>query len=413
MHQDGSIRCGTRKQLQLALTSTGSSPIKLIVGRIEEPEIMELIASHGALIEALTIQRRSEDMPCLYIDLFVGFNYTSLKKLVLQHPPLTMVEQLMDLAVQSTSSGIDFDLTIDILTKSILTHEFMRRITDLRLHTGTYYSMQHIKGGNTDLIDTDSLNFRTSREPFNLPLPNITSCHLSHSPHLLSVLNLSSVEDFQFNGVSSWNKDPAKNTVITTPPPKQTSRMVLTSSVIDFKPRLTNPPYCMPNLTYLELQSIGLSQPLEQYLDLPKLKSFTLSDVRYNPFDDEREGRLPIICETFFRNTPELEELRINSTRMGKSLVCSLQDCAFLEVLEFNYCFIGGLPDLFLKNISNKSYFSSLRELYLRRSWSPSMGVDYTKFISHIKEERPTIIIAGDDSMHPSEFPGRGHGYPY
>jgi hypothetical protein len=350
-------------------------------------------------------------MPSFLLKHFAGLSYTSLRKLILQYPALSTVKRLMDLALRSTSSGIHLDLMIETLTVFILTHEFMRRITDLRLRTGTCYSIQRIKCCNTDFIDTESLNIQTPGEPFNFPLPNVKSCHLSYNPRLISVFNLSGVENFQFNGISSWNKDPTKNTVITTPPPKQTSQMVLRSSVINFKPQFTNPPYCMPNLTYLELQSIGLYQPLEQYLDLPKLKSFTLSNVHYDPLDNERGSILPIICELFFRKTPELEALRINNTWMGNSLVCSLQDCAFLKVLEFNCCFIGGLPDLLLKNISNKSCFSSLKELYLSRSWSPSRGVDYTKFISHIKEERPEMIISGDGSIHPSEFPGRGRGY--
>jgi hypothetical protein len=125
------IRCETVEQLALVLTRVGLAPLKLGVSGPVEMGTLELISSQNCPIHSLAVAN-NPDTPSVFLNL----NLSQLQELKVSRLTWDQSRGIMDLALQSSSRNMTFDLNGQLPTPDLLRHELIQRVVNMGISNG-------------------------------------------------------------------------------------------------------------------------------------------------------------------------------------------------------------------------------------------------------------------------------------
>jgi hypothetical protein len=127
----GGIRCTTLEQLKVALTRAGSRALDLDVQWPVERGTLELIGSRHDRIRSINIH--ATPMHTIDMQHFNNLNMESLNRIGVLGMGCILVEELMDLALQSNCSKIVLGMHGSMVNLQPFRHEIMKRVEHLEL----------------------------------------------------------------------------------------------------------------------------------------------------------------------------------------------------------------------------------------------------------------------------------------
>jgi hypothetical protein len=227
-------------------------------------------------------------------------------------------------------------------------------------------------------------------------------------PHIqnMAVFDLESIQYLDLmgsSGLTALQEGVASiGSLMITSPPIRLVELKLSRVVVDYSTLQTCLPFCLPNLTKLELEEMALRGPLRQYFEFPKLKDLTLIFVYYAPLHTDIHDLVPPLFDRlFFQGTPKLEMLHIGDMfTMDEPLVGSLHLCSYLQNLTIKGSDLEEFISSFCVAIQDRKLFPSLAQVSIDDSWPVNAGMSYVEFIEHSQAERPGLDIQGNGRLY-------------
>jgi hypothetical protein len=392
------MECAARKQLDVIITRAGSMPLHLEVFWPVRSGTLELIASRQTPIERLELFDTS--MPRFTARRFQGFNFISLRRLHI-NDVCNGAAKLMDIALNSTQEDFHLHLTIDNVTVHLFNHQLIQRITQLELFSGVSILPHLVKISNC-IYQIDE-PYRVSFNGPSMPLPKAKKCIFHPDFAFMGIFDLTNIKCLELAGYLN-SRDlqtyvPLRQHIVTTLPPAQLVELELSSAILNYSIS-TDLPYCLPNLTKLQMRRVGLHAPLLRYFRFPRLKVLLLDFVLCMPPTLLLPASVPPpLDDFFFRSIPELEDLSIyDMTTMDGALFTSLHFCSSLHKLHIALAVLKMFIPAFGQQVKEAMFLPKLEDVSIRRSWPSNLDIDPTVFIRQVQVDRPGLKIWVNDN---------------
>jgi hypothetical protein len=223
--------------------------------------------------------------------------------------------------------------------------------------------------------------------------------------------DLSNVEDLRFWGFNDfWNqciRMPVVQYLAGPPSATMLKELILGNIVMNFDAPSITLPFCLPNLTKLILECVGLMVPLRLYFELPKLNHLTLNRVSYDSSetDDGESAPSLLFDKPFFQSVPKLEVFSIHYDmgNANEALVNSLGFCSCLQKLTIEASFLDEFIPSFLRALKDRAFLPNLAHLSIDDSWPQDIEMDYAEFIQYSRAERAALNVQGNGVLYYSK----------
>ncbi|PVG01754.1 hypothetical protein CPB86DRAFT_57648 [Serendipita vermifera] len=367
--------CVSQEQFEYALKRAGSAPLKLHILKPLPDGMLEFVASSNRPIQEMAVSFASGH-PSIDYGVLSGFNTRPLKSLyvnVVGSKPQD-TERFLDLALQSAQKDLHLRIDLGQEQMSVFGHDAFQRATSLAIS------------------GFQGISFETQ-----FSLPRVRKLSLFGCFGFLESVRLNNVERLVYSGEGP---DP----VIYLNPlllPMRLTELVLVGVVP--QPAFT---VQLPHSKKLEMIDMHFESSLQGLFKFPRLQSLTLNVVHFHlsdipPFEsDEAETATLLSDEQFYRDIPKLETLFLRNVPVAGPLIVSLRLCPGLRELDIDSCAIDPLVRFLLDGGADHSYFPSLQEFHIYRSWPNSAGLSYADFVSRLSPLLPNVQICGDGKMY-------------
>ncbi|PVG01791.1 hypothetical protein CPB86DRAFT_870856 [Serendipita vermifera] len=308
----GKIRCVTEEHIKTVLTRASSTPLKLSLDL--QSDKLQCIISQNPLVHSLDIHSsRFQDILPAELE---RLNLSALKEICIDIRNDTYLEKIMDLAMQSTHEEMNIDITFwQPPTTTILQHGLFSRAENLIINFGW-----------------DEMVYTYSFMPANISLPRLRSLTFGRidDPDRLDFSNLETFCSL------SWA---TSNHLTKSSTPIALTKLSLAFVDFNFMNAATHKPYNLPHLKTLELDSLEIEGPLQEYFLVPNLQHLALDWVYFAPLDmvpsrrREESSDCPRLHSSilFSEGFLKLEALHIAGMGTDEMLTMKLRSCQKLD----------------------------------------------------------------------------------